>query len=162
MLYFSTATKEDYRYWLCNAFRLATQMGLHKNDLSKNIDEPTRKLFRRIWWVLYIRDSVVTLSGHDNVRKIHDSDFDTTELTEDDWPVEIIPAQLEHIIPPSVPLQKIFVVQNCKLSRICKFGNRFIRPIYSISIRCKVPSGFRIIGTDTTGRSRKVSRGYDF
>jgi hypothetical protein len=117
-LYFSFALDKDYRFWLTNAVRIAINMGLHRNSIAKDLDLPTRKLFRRIWWVLYNRDILLAVSGLDNVRRLHDRDCDTAALTEADWGEEAIPEQFKHIIPPITRLQKIYLIENCKLACI--------------------------------------------
>lgn len=120
LLHFSFSMDSDYRYWLSNAVRLATKMGLHRADASKDLDDSTRKLFRRIWWVIYYRDALLVVNGLDNLRRLHDGDFDTPELTEADWNEEVIPFEFKHILPETTRVQKLFLIESCKLSRISK------------------------------------------
>lgn len=120
LLHFSLVMEKDYRYWLSNAVRLATKMGLHRENSGKDLDPSTRKLFRRIWWVIYNRDALLVVNGLDNLRRLHDCDFDTAELIEADWEEETIPVQYQHILPPFTDLQKIFLIESCKLSHISR------------------------------------------
>lgn len=53
----SYAPAKDFRFWLHNAFRIATQMGLHRQNLGDDIDTPTHRLCRKIWWMIYVRQS---------------------------------------------------------------------------------------------------------
>jgi hypothetical protein len=121
LLYFSFALDKDYRFWLSNAVHLATLMGLHRDNIAKDLDPGTRKLFRRIWWMIYNRDTLLHLSGFGNVRRLHDIDFDTAELTEADWEMEDIPEQFKYILPPITRLHKVVLIENCKLSRISEY-----------------------------------------
>lgn len=119
-IHFSFGLDKDYRFWLTNAVRIATQMGLHRNGIAKDLDPGTRRLFRRIWWVLYNRDTLLAVSGLDNLRRLHDRDCDTDELTELDWgeEEETIPEQFKDILPPISLLHKVYLIENCKLARI--------------------------------------------
>ena len=120
-LQFAFALDKDFRFWMSNAVRLATQMGLHRDSLGMYLEESSRKLFRRIWWVLYCRDILLVISGCDNARRINDGDFDTVELSEDDWEDESVPPRFAQLVHPITQLQKSYLIQNCKLSRISKF-----------------------------------------
>lgn len=53
----SFAPIKDFRFWFHNAVRIATQMGLHRQDLGNELDAATCRLCRRIWWVVYVCDS---------------------------------------------------------------------------------------------------------
>ena len=117
-LYVSLYTEKDYRYWLSNAVRIVTKMGLHKEEVGKNAGLPLRKLLRRVWWVLYNRDALLVFNGLDNLRRIHDTDFDTLELTLEDWDNGTIPEEFEDILQPVTKLQKSFLVASCQLSLI--------------------------------------------
>jgi hypothetical protein len=50
----SYAPLKDFRFWLHNAFRIATQMGLHRNNLGDDLDSRTLTLCRHIWWTIYV------------------------------------------------------------------------------------------------------------
>ncbi|EXJ91718.1 hypothetical protein A1O3_00268 [Capronia epimyces CBS 606.96] len=137
-LQFSIAPDKDYRFWLHNAIRIATQMGLHRENIGGDLDPATYKLCRRIWWVLYVgifrycyrgvntdglvgtqqRDVLLSISGLENVRGIHDDEMDTTTLREDDWDHEHLPPGSEKVLPPATRLHKIYFIENCKLAVI--------------------------------------------
>ncbi|KAL2832190.1 hypothetical protein BJY01DRAFT_254008 [Aspergillus pseudoustus] len=126
----SLYTEKDYRYWLSNAMRIATKMGLHKDEVGRNVDLGLRRLLRRMWWVLYNRDALLVFNGLDNLRRIHDTDFDTAELTLDDWDEESVPAEFQDILPQVTNLQKHFLVASCGLSLT---SARFIQALTRIS-----------------------------
>lgn len=127
-LYVSLYTEKDYRYWLSNATRIATKMGLHKDEMGQNVDPPLRRLLRRLWWVLCNRDALLVFNGLDNLRRIHETDFDTSALTLDDWDEEEIPTELKDILPPITRLQKSFLVASCKLSLTSKLPPPRVHP----------------------------------
>lgn len=117
-LCFSYAVDKDYRYWFCNACRIGTQLGLHRQYISERLDAKTKKLFRRIWWILYSRDVLMVVSGLSNLRKFDDRFCDTVALTEDDWPDQDVPEELSSVLSASTRLQKVYLLENCKLARI--------------------------------------------
>ena len=45
----------DYRFWLSNACRIATRMGLHSAQIEEEVESDFYKLLRRIWWIIYVR-----------------------------------------------------------------------------------------------------------
>ncbi|EXJ74998.1 uncharacterized protein A1O5_01694 [Cladophialophora psammophila CBS 110553] len=138
-LSFSYAIDKDYRYWLSNAVRIATQMGLHRNYVSETLGARTKRLFRRIWWVLYNRDTLLTISGVDNLRRFNDRYCDTAPLTESDWEEDTeIPVQFRDILCPIPRLQKLFMVEYSKLSII---SGLFIRDFKTPN---KIPSAEEI------------------
>lgn len=123
-LQLSFALNKDYRFWHSNALRLATQMGLHRNDIMKELEVPTRCLFRRLWWTIYHRDVLLCIFGNDNVRKVNDRFSDTSPLEESDWEEQAIPKHLEQILSPITRLEKLFFIETCKLSQISKPGRQ--------------------------------------
>lgn len=120
-LSFTYAMDKDYRYWLSNAGRIATRMGLHRNYMSETLDMHSRHLYRRIWWVLYNRDTLMAVSGIDNLRRFNDRYCDTAPLTVSDWEEDVeIPMHSRDILRPMPRLQKVFMVEYSKLSTISK------------------------------------------
>jgi hypothetical protein len=114
----SFAIEKDFRFWLSTAMRIATNMGLHRDDMAKSLQPHDGKLFRRIWWVLYHRDLTNVFSGLDNVKRTFEKAVDTTDLTEEDWDEGTIPERFTHILSPIIKTQKSFLVSSSKLSRI--------------------------------------------
>ena len=119
---FPSSEDRDHRFWLTNAVRIAMKLGLHRDKTANEVDHVTRLLFRRIWWVLYHRDVCLTIFGVDDVRRLHDTDFDTAPLTEKDWDEEHdnVPQHLDYILVPITRLEKVYLVENCKLAQISR------------------------------------------
>jgi hypothetical protein len=117
---FAAAMDKDYRFWLTNAIRLATNMGLHRNDMTKGLDPPTTRLFRRLWWILYNRDLTNVVTGLDNIRRTPTHDADISLLSGDDWDDEPVPERFRHVIPPLLQIHKSFIIASCELSQISK------------------------------------------
>ncbi|KAH8697529.1 hypothetical protein BGW36DRAFT_378847 [Talaromyces proteolyticus] len=120
--------QRDYRYWLSNATYIATKMGLHRNVVGQRLDGSTRKLFRRIWCILYSWDVLLALNGMDTMRRFRDSDSETctAEITEDDWEDDPIPEVFQEFLHPIKNVEKSYVIEGGKLSLlIAQFWQRF-------------------------------------
>lgn len=126
------APAKDHRFWFSNAVRLATQLGLHRQKLGNDLDPATHGLCRRIWWLLYSRDVLFSLTGFGNMRAINESESDTSPLTDADWGEEYISAEAGAMIPSVTALQRHFFIQNCKLALL---GAKFLRHSRTISYR---------------------------
>lgn len=89
--------------------------------MSETLDMHSRHLYRRIWWVLYNRDTLMAVSGIDNLRRFNDRYCDTAPLTVSDWEEDVeIPMHSRDILRPMPRLQKVFMVEYSKLSTISK------------------------------------------
>jgi hypothetical protein len=115
----SHCMQRDHRFWLSNAAYVAAKMGLHHNITRQAPDIPTKKLFRRIWWVLYTWDALLALNGMDTMRRFRDAEFHTPPLTEADWEEEI-PLACQEILCPVSSVDKSYMIESCKLSIISK------------------------------------------
>ncbi|KIW25997.1 uncharacterized protein PV07_09129 [Cladophialophora immunda] len=111
-------TNKDYRFWFGNAVRIAFQMGLHRKVILRDLDTSTQKLFRRMWSVIRNRDTLLTIAGHSNVRLINDDDSDMPDVGEDDWEEERDCEAFRNVLPPVTRLQRLYHVENTKLSHI--------------------------------------------
>ena len=119
--HFSFLVDKDCRFWLINAVRLATQMGLHRRQVADQLDRPTTKLFARLFWVLYNKDVLMAIVGRANLRRINDYQCDMPELSEDDWEDNGDCRPFDRFMSPISCLQKLYLVQNTRLSQICRF-----------------------------------------
>lgn len=133
---------KDYRFWLLNAVRIATRMGIHRcNDIESELDPNFHKLLKRIWWTIYVcisqldlkamsdktqnRDVLCTISGIENARRVYPEDCDTAMLTEDDWPEEMDQPShtLGKLLSPVSRVEKLTFIQTSTLALIGKFDN---------------------------------------
>lgn len=121
--YFSFGLDKDCRFWLSNAVRIATQMGLHRKHIGDQINQRTKKLFARVFWSMYSRDIVMTMCGRINVRAVDDRQCDVPEITLDDWEDEAEDELAEVSLPPISPIHKNYLTQSSKLAQICMLQN---------------------------------------
>ncbi|RFU28806.1 hypothetical protein B7463_g7554, partial [Scytalidium lignicola] len=126
---YSYTTDKDFRYWFYNAARIATRMGLHRNDIAEDMDPATYKVCRRIWWVLYSRGVLLLTFGLENMQILHNSDSDTDLLVESDWDEKEIPNQYTYLISSVTRAQKLYIIENSKLASIgAQFVTMYQRP----------------------------------
>ena len=117
--YFSFGLDKDCRFWLANAVRIATQMGLHRKQIADQLDRETVKLITRIFWVMYSRDVIMVLAGRLNVRALDDRYCDQLEVTKEDWEDEPAQDLARFKMSPVSTLQKSHLVHSVRLARIC-------------------------------------------
>lgn len=103
--------EKDHRYWISNAARIAIRMGLHRNTTASKFDPHARKIYRRIWWVVYSWDTLLALHGLDAVRRFQHGEFDTQALTKEDWGEEIVSSDIEDLLSPIPELHKSFLAK---------------------------------------------------
>jgi hypothetical protein len=104
----------DHRYWFSNATCIAARMGLHRIIRHEGANSST-KILRRIWWLMYTWDVLLSLNGMNTMRRFHDADSDVPHLVEDDWEDERLPDG-QTMLLPIARLEKLYLIQNCKLS----------------------------------------------
>jgi hypothetical protein len=105
----------DYRYWFSNAVSVANKMGIYKNLSNQRLGKPTRRILRRIWWIIYTWDALLALHGMDTMRRFHDNRSDTSCLTEADWEEEI-PPTLQDFLRPISKAEKVYLIESAKHS----------------------------------------------
>ena len=68
------------------------------------------------------RDMCLVVFGVDNVRRLRDTDFDTAPLGESDWDEEAegVPPKFIHFVRPVTQLEKVYLIENCKLAQISR------------------------------------------
>ncbi|KAM6512093.1 hypothetical protein FALCPG4_017078 [Fusarium falciforme] len=77
----------DSLWWMAGTVRLAQCMGMHRTTRHTQIPCAMGRMWRRIWWLLYIRDRQLSMSlGKPMI--INDQDCDTKPLTAQDMPDE--------------------------------------------------------------------------
>ncbi|KAE8382409.1 hypothetical protein BDV26DRAFT_288448 [Aspergillus bertholletiae] len=91
-------------------------MGLQRSIASQSLDISSLKLLRRIWWVLYTWDTLLTLNGMDMTRR-RDTESHPPRLTEADWEEEVPVAFLERLHPVE-STEKSYMIESCNLSII--------------------------------------------
>lgn len=81
-------SKETW-YWAGIAISQAEALGLHRTALTANLDPAKRRLRKRIWWSLVIRDRQIGL-GMSRLLRIKDNDFDVPMLQENDFEIAVM------------------------------------------------------------------------
>ncbi|KAK5273650.1 hypothetical protein LTR96_000250 [Exophiala xenobiotica] len=80
----SPTDEKDFSHWLAAAVRLAQVNGMHRSTKHSHLSAKYRKLWKRIWWTLYVRDHFDAASlGRPML--IHDDDCDLELLDISDF-----------------------------------------------------------------------------
>ena len=83
--------QKESDYWMSIAMSLENKIGLHRNPEKSLLMDPARqRLWKRIWWSIYMRDRLIAL-GLRRPTRIENGDFDVSMLTLDDFEVRIAP-----------------------------------------------------------------------
>ncbi|CUS15333.1 unnamed protein product [Tuber aestivum] len=100
--------QRDPLWWLAGAIRLAQTMGLHRSSKDSPMATDIRRIWRRAWWCLYIRDRQCSSSLGKPVI-IRNEDCDVEDLTPDDFADDDDGTPPEHII---------YIMQQASLCKI--------------------------------------------
>ncbi|KIW14272.1 hypothetical protein PV08_07054 [Exophiala spinifera] len=121
----SPMDKKDFRHWLAASIHLAQVTGMHRSTKDSHLPTKDRRLWKRIWWTLYVRDHFDAASvGRPMI--IHDDDCDVEPLCLTDFECD------ENGMPP---VGAMYCIEMTKLATlksklICKVG-RAIRTVRS-------------------------------
>ena len=86
--------RKETHHWIEIAVSLAHKIGLHRNPEESTALEPwRRKLYKRIWWSAYMRDSQIALGTRRSTRmtRMKDVDFDVPMLQLTDFELDTLP-----------------------------------------------------------------------
>ncbi|KAH7383411.1 fungal-specific transcription factor domain-containing protein [Cadophora sp. MPI-SDFR-AT-0126] len=109
------AGHRDCFWWASTATNLAQMVGMHRRAKNAALKPEERRLWKKIWWVLYIRDRQLA-SGIGKPMMIDDRDCDVEELTRDDF-VDGEPPETSNFTISMARLAKIITeVVRCKFS----------------------------------------------
>ncbi|UQC90074.1 uncharacterized protein CLUP02_15605 [Colletotrichum lupini] len=105
----------DVQYWFFNAVRLATKLELQKLDQLRIADTQLRGLYRRIWWVIYCRDVLLSFLGMQSMPLVSDKKKLPALPTAEDWEVES--GNINTLFTSTVTReQELHFIDYCKLS----------------------------------------------
>ena len=86
---------EDVAYWNGLAITVALGTGIHRSAERSTLNKTDKRLWRRIWWTLFVRDRYAALLGQ--VVQIHTDDSDIEMICEDDFIDETYPPERIHV-----------------------------------------------------------------
>ncbi|KAF1986041.1 hypothetical protein K402DRAFT_98086 [Aulographum hederae CBS 113979] len=107
---------KDFRFWKCNAIRLAVQMGLRSREICNVLTQSMTRLYRRMWWTVIQLDVSSVISGLEPVRFIRDEETDTPIIATEDF--DEAAGVVRSDIPAITSDQKQFFVLKCQLAQL--------------------------------------------
>ncbi|KPM36019.1 hypothetical protein AK830_g10553 [Neonectria ditissima] len=88
------------------------------DDTREDVNARCSKVYRRMWWVLYCRDVLLSFFGAHSMRLLSGRDNDVAPLTRDDWEDEDTPEACSHLLLPITEGQKLYIIEFSKLAVI--------------------------------------------
>ncbi|KAJ4171932.1 hypothetical protein NW754_007528 [Fusarium falciforme] len=117
--YMDMLVRTDFQYWFHNSIRLAVKLDIHNTCARGDASFRQLKLYRRIWWVLYIRDVFHSFVNTQNLRLLESVPL-LKLLNKDDWEIDDIHEESD-LWSPISHQQKTSLIAHCELAQI--FGN---------------------------------------
>jgi len=120
----SPIEQKDSGYWLNLAIFLAQQCGMHRcTERASSLSPSDRRLWRRIWTCLCIRDGQMSLA-FGKPFQIQATDCDVEPMTADDF-VEETDVQVDSSLFP--PFSKQHIRYSLTMARLHKIGKNLVR-----------------------------------
>ncbi|KEF56410.1 uncharacterized protein A1O9_07991 [Exophiala aquamarina CBS 119918] len=123
-LWSGSMDEKDMFYWLSIAIGNAQGKGMHRSTKESTLRTKDRRLWKRIWWSLYVRDR--HCSGNiGRPLRIRDDDYDVEPLEESDFEEEFTQnVSTLGIYGKQSRMHVLYVIAMSKLSEICKTSGK--------------------------------------
>ncbi|KIX10170.1 uncharacterized protein Z518_01251 [Rhinocladiella mackenziei CBS 650.93] len=120
-LWNGSTDEKDMAYWLSIAIGNAQGKGMHRSTTNSTLRPRDRRLWKRIWWSLYVRDRHCSVNIGRPMR-IRDDDYDVEPLEELDFEDDFSQsASVSTIYGRTRRIHALYVIYMSKLSMI--FGD---------------------------------------
>ncbi|KAJ5150838.1 uncharacterized protein N7482_010090 [Penicillium canariense] len=110
--------ERDVRYWLGTATDLAQKKGMHVMSKLTFLGTRDQKIWKRIWWALYVRDQQ-TSAALGLPSRIRDEDCEVVELEESDFE-DLDSATPSDIFPKPPAAHVSYVIRMAQLARLLR------------------------------------------
>ena len=127
--------QKDSHHWLGIAVSLSHTIGLHRNPEESNMPPKRQRLWRRIWWSMYMRDQLIALGTRRPAIII--DEFDVPMLTVEDFQIGVVPAYSSGIPVSCAFLQDVtkqqkLAVMCIEKAKLCICLSRVLSTQYSV------------------------------
>jgi hypothetical protein len=128
--------QKDSHHWMGIAVSLCRTIELHRDPAQSNMNHKQRRLRKRIWWTLYMRDRLIAL-GMRRPTRIKNEDFDVPMLTVDDFEFATLTKQ-PSCIPPSckimqdIPMQRGLAIMCVEKAKLCTCISHVLSAQYAV------------------------------
>jgi hypothetical protein len=124
---------EDVSYWNGLAITVALGSGIHRSAERSSLNKTDKRLWRRIWWTLFVRDRSAALLGQ--VVQIHTDDSDIEMICEDD------------LIDGEYPLDPILVQFFLQCVKLCILVGAIlpVQNSWALPRRATAPARFELL-----------------
>ncbi|KAM7217440.1 cutinase transcription factor 1 [Rhypophila decipiens] len=131
--------KKDTWHWMGIAVSMAHTIGLHRDPASLPIlDERKRKLYKRIWWSVYMRDRLIAL-GMRRPSRIEETNYDVPMLEMSDFEIGELSSNAAlasgYRLIWDGDLQQQLALMCIEKAKLCRIIHRIIKLQYSVLAR---------------------------
>ena len=128
--------QKDTWHYMGLAISLAHTIGLHRNPERSNMDPQRKRLWRRIWWSLYMRDRLVAL-GMRRPTRIKSEDYDVPMMTIDDFEIAALPDYVTCvptgcILARDIEMQRQLAIMCIEKTKLCLCISQVLSTQYSV------------------------------
>jgi hypothetical protein len=130
--------RKETHHWIEVAVSLAHKIGLHRNPEESTVLEPwQQKLWKRIWWSAYIRDSQIAL-GTRRSTGMMDVDFDVPMLQLVDFELDTLPngpcrIPAECNLAQEMEKQRQLAVMCIEMAKLCMCIHHILSVQYGVA-----------------------------
>ena len=128
--------QKDTWHYMGLAISLAHTIGLHRNPEWSNMDHKRKKLWRRIWWSLYMRDRLIAL-GMRRPTRIKNEDYDVPMMAMEDFEIAPLPDYItciptDCVIARDIEKQRQLAVMCIEKAKLCLCISQILCTQYSV------------------------------
>ncbi|KAL9090879.1 MAG: hypothetical protein Q9165_005087 [Trypethelium subeluteriae] len=128
--------QKDTWHYMGLAISLAHTIGLHRNPDRSSMDQQRKKLWRRVWWSLYMRDRLIALGMRRPIR-IKNEDYDVPMMTMDDFEIAPLPDYIgcvpaDCVIARDVEAQRQLASMCIEKTKLCLCISQVLSTQYSV------------------------------
>jgi hypothetical protein len=132
---------KDTWYWMGVVISLAYTIGLNRNPEHSSIEPRKKKLRKRVWWSIFMQESLVALAMRRTTR-IKNEDYDVPMLTENDFEIVPLPGHITTVLmgctlARDVQTQRQLAQMCIAQTKLCLCINHVLGAQYSPLVQCQ-------------------------
>ena len=136
---------KDTWHWMGVVISLAYTIGLHRNPERSSIEPRKKKLRKRVWWSIFMRDCLVALDMRRPTR-IKNEDHEVPMLTENDFEIAPLPGHITTVltgctVDRDVQTQQQLAQMCIAQTKLCLCINHILSAQYSPLVQCSGMQG---------------------
>ncbi|THY06970.1 hypothetical protein D6D01_09820 [Aureobasidium pullulans] len=128
--------QKDSHHWMGIAVSLCHSIGIHRELAHSDIGPKQRRIWKRIWWAIYMHDRFVAL-GMRRPTRIKNEEFDIPMLTMDDFELTSASSASSCIsrsckLMHEISMQRDLAIMCIEMAKLCICISRVLSTQYSV------------------------------